>query len=129
MDNKVKEPSFEGLFEIDVVGELTNKKYSGSFKCKILNVKGRAMVSKHMAYLNGDVVHSLDPVTLKLHQQISYLRYSLIEYPDFWKKSDLGYELHDMNVIDAVYEKVIEFEENYLRQVWGDEHVDALKNG
>lgn len=129
MSESFKEPSTEGLFEINVKGDITGKQYSGQFKCKILNVKGRAAVAKHFAFLNGDIAKNLDPLILALHEQISFLRYCLVDYPDFWKKSDLGYDLHDENVIREIYNKCIDFEESYLKAVWGEEHVETLKNG
>lgn len=129
MSNLNKEPSMEGIFEVKVKGELTNKEYSGTFKCRILNAKLRAAAAKHKAFLNGENASNLDILTLSLHEQISYLRYALIEYPDFWKTSDLGYDLYDENVIQTVYESALAFEENYLRQAWGDEAVEKLKNG
>lgn len=59
---------------------------------------------------------------------ISYLRYTLNvkECPRWWKESDLGYEMYDENVVEAIYDKVLEHEVQWMRAVWGDEHVDQL---
>lgn len=127
--NKLRKdlPPMETTFQVEETGELTKKRYVGEFSCKIMNKKEQAMVAKHKAFLNGDMAQQLDFATLKLHHQISYLRYALTEYPLFWKNSDLGYELYDMNVIEAVYNQVLKFEEDWITQVWGPEAVKALK--
>lgn len=121
-------PSVEGEFQIDIEGELTKKRYLGEFTCKIMNKKERALVEKHKAYLNGEFAMQLDLVTLRYHHQVAYLRYALVKpYPKFWMNSDLGYELYDGNVVDEVYNKVLAFEEDWMRKVWGDEAIEKIK--
>lgn len=122
-----KLPATEGTFFIDVVGEMTNQTFKGEFSCKIPNLRDQALISKHRAYLNGDLVAYLDAPTLRLHQMISYLRYTLTKFPSFWKESDQGYELMDQNVIEDVYNKALEFEEEWMSTVWGKEKVEKMK--
>lgn len=125
--NKVL-PGSEGEFQIDVEGDLTKKRYLGEFTCKIMNRKERAMVDKHKAFLNGEYAMQLDPLTLIYHHKIAYLRYALIgPYPKFWQNSDLGYELYDENVVNAIYEEVLKFEEQWMRSIWGDEAIEKIK--
>lgn len=112
-------PDRESIFSIDIEGSITKKKYTGGFKCKIPSVKDQCFIGKHEAFLNGNLAEYLDPGILQLHKQLAYLRYTLLEYPDFWKKSDLGYDLLDQNVINEIYKKVIDFEENWLKTIWG----------
>jgi hypothetical protein len=108
-------------FQIQVQGIVTGKMYEGEFSSKIPNAKDQALIAKHRAMLNGGFDDGLDPGTLNLHYRISYLRYTLTQFPDWWKKSDLGYELYDINVIDEVYGKVLKFETDWMTAVWGEQ--------
>lgn len=122
-----KLPPTESEFFIDVRGETTGQQFKGSFTCKIPNLRDQALISKHRAYLNGDLVAYLDAPTLRLHQMISYLRYTLVTAPTFWKESDQGYELMDQNVIEEIYNKTLEFEEEWMQTIWGKDKIDDLK--
>jgi hypothetical protein len=55
---------------------------------------------------------------------IAYLRFTLIDTPLFWRNADLGYDLRDDNVIEAVYDEVMAFENEWLKKVWGEGDKD-----
>lgn len=115
--NEIPETTHE--FIIDLTGQVTNKRFLGEFKCKIPTFKDQAMIARHMNTLNGDNPMFLDPGIKKLNQMIAYLRFTLVESPSFWTKSDLGYDLRDFNVIEGVYDNVIAFENKWLESIWG----------
>lgn len=119
LGSDIPETTYDFIFES--TGKISKKRYIGEFSCKITNTKEQCLISKHRAFLNGPNADFLDPGTLKIHMKISYLRYALTDYPKWWKESDLGYELLDHNVIDEIYEKVIDFEKSWLKEIWGDE--------
>lgn len=120
-------PDTEFSFTVDAEGDVTKKRFVGEFTCKIPRKKEQCMIDKHRAFLNGSQPEFLTSDTLKFHHMISYLRYTLIEYPKFWKETDLGYELYDESVVQAVYDKVLEFEVDWLKEVWGEEAVLKLQ--
>jgi hypothetical protein len=121
-------PSTECDFIIEAEGEVTKKKFVGEFTCKIPRRKEQCLIDKHRAFLNGGMADQLSPETLRFHHMISYLRYTITESPKFWKESDLGYELYDENVVKAIYDKVLEFEIEWLKEVWGPEAVEKLQS-
>jgi len=122
-------PPMESEFDVDIQGEITKKRFLGTFSCSILNRKARALVDRHRVALNGPDPANLSMETLNLHHKISYLRFALTApYPKFWEDSDLGYGLYDGAVIDEVYSKVLAWEEEWMREVWGDDSVDELKD-
>lgn len=124
-DNLTELPSMEYEFFFEGEGSITKKPYKGEFSYKMPNTKVQCLIDKHFAFLNGDLAEFLNPGTVKVHRKIAYLRYTLIDFPKFWKTSDLGYELMDHNIIDEIYEKVIVFENDWLKQVWGTEEEDV----
>ena len=69
--------------------------------------------------LNGEFPVYLDGGVRKIHKMISYLRFTLVDAPKFWRDADLGYDLRDDNVIDAIYAEVMSFEEEWLKKIWG----------
>lgn len=106
-------------FQIDLVGQVTKKRFLGEFKCKIPTLKDQALIDKHLVMLNGDNPMYLSPGVLKMHKMIAYCRFTLTETPSFWTKADLGYDLRDFNVIEGVYDNVIAFENKWLESIWG----------
>ena len=112
-------PETEKTFTINVQGEITKQLYMGEFTCKILNKKERAFVSKHYAFLNGDMGDFLDPATKEFHQIIAYLRFAIVKFPSFWGTSDLGYALMDESPIIEVYKQVLNFENEWVDKIWG----------
>lgn len=119
-------PLTTGSFQVDMVGQVSKKRFLGDFGCRIPNLKDQALIDKHYAFLNGNLPEHLNSGTRKLHQMIAYLRFTLTDYPSFWLKSDLGYELMDLNVIEDIYNKVLEFENVWIKQMWGDD-AEILK--
>lgn len=122
-------PSSEHTFTIEETGETTKKRFVGEFTCRIPRRKEQCLIDKHRAFLNGNQADQLESTTLRFHHMISYLRYTLVteDCPKFWKESDLGYELYDTNIVKAIYDKVLEFEVEWLTAIWGEEAVSKLK--
>lgn len=122
-------PSTEADLQIDVVGEVTKKRFLGEFTAKIPRRKEQCQIDKHRAFLNGPQPEQLSPETLRFHHMISYLRYTIDDKnaPKWWKENDLGYDLYDENVVKALYDKVLDFEVEWLKEVWGEEAVAKLQ--
>lgn len=117
-------PEMETSFDIDVEGNVTQARYQGTFKFRIPNMRTRALADKERARLD-EGLEKLDETVKDFHTMIGYLRHTLVEAPDWWKKSDAGYDLFDANVITSVYVKVMEFEKNWLVQVWGEQSEEG----
>lgn len=121
-------PDMTHDFMLDSVGKISKHRWVGDFTCKIPNTKDKCLIGKHQAFLNGKMAEFLDVGTLDIHQKVAYLRFTLLEYPKFWRDSDLGYELVDHNVIEDVYVEVLAFEKKWLKEVWGDEYEETDGN-
>lgn len=117
-------PSMEFDFPFEGIGKITKKNYRGEFSYKMPNTKVQCLIDKHFAFLNGELAQYLDASTIKVHRKVAYLRYTLTDFPKFWKDSDLGYALMDHNIIDEVHAKVIVFENEWMGKVWGKDEVE-----
>lgn len=126
--NKLAEelPETTHEFQIDLIGRITKRRFMGEFKCKIPTIRDQALIAKHKAMLNGEFPVYLDASVHKIHNMIAYLRFTIVDAPLFWRSSDLGYDLRDDNIIEGVYDEVMAFENEWLKQIWGvaEETVD-----
>lgn len=122
MNNQI--PSTTKVFQIDIVGSVTKKRFLGDFECKIPTMKDQALIAKHEAMLNGEFPVYLNQGVLKLHKWIAYLRFTLINTPRFWQESELGYDLRDPNVVEEVYDQVLKFEQEWYNEIWGVEEFE-----
>jgi hypothetical protein len=128
MKNKIDElPDTTGEFSIDLIGSVTKKRFLGEFVCKLPTIKDQAKIAVYESSLNGEFPMNLNSGVLNIHKKIAYLRFTLIDIPKFWRDSDLGYDLRDPNIIDAVYTEVLSFEDRWVKDVWGEEVVDGQK--
>lgn len=120
-------PATEHDFQLDVVGSVTKKRFIGDFTCRIPTIKDQCSISKYKAFLDGDHPQHLEPGTMRIHKMISYLKYTLVgEFPKFWKDSEFGYDLRDINVISELYEKVLDFENKWIEELWGVEKEEEV---
>lgn len=121
-------PEMVNSFDIEIEGSLTKTKYSGNFSCQIPNLRTQALIAKHKAMLNAGLEDILDIATQNLHHMVSYLKYTLVEVPKFWEESACGYDLFDINVVEDIYNKVLEFEEAWSVSIWGDPKEEEKKS-
>ncbi len=117
-------PTMHQDFVLDKSGKITKHRWVGEFTCKIPNTKEKCLIAKHRAYLDGQFADFLDPATIMIHKKVAYLRFTLTDFPKWWRDNDLGYELMDHNIIEDVYDEVLKFEKVWLKEVWGDDYTD-----
>ena len=113
-------PSMEFSFSIDVKGSDTGQQFQGTFTYKRPNLRLKSNAAKLAARLNEDL-RNLDEDTKFIHDVLANLRFSLIQTPDWWQKSDFGLELYDTNVIFDIYKACIDFENAWSEKVWGNQ--------
>lgn len=113
-------PSMEKTFTIDVKGSDTGQQFSGTFTYKRPNLRAKSNAAKLAARLNEDL-KNLDEDTKFIHDVLANLRFSLIETPEWWQKSDFGLNLYDTNVIFDIYKACVDFENEWTEKVWGNQ--------
>ena len=114
-----KLPSMEYRFDINVLGEESKVNYFGNFLYKRPTIGEKSLIDQMRARLNGDLRTIDDNVALN-NEALSYLRFTLREYPDFWKESQFGFNLIDENVLLEIYNKVVQFEADWRKRVYGE---------
>ncbi|CAK0749583.1 hypothetical protein CCP1ISM_330006 [Azospirillaceae bacterium] len=113
-----KLPSMEHTFSISIVGSETGEVKDGTFTYKRLTLGKRMESAKMEARLREDL-KSL-PMDVNLYSEmISFLRFGLIVYPEWWKNSNFGIDLYDVNIVTGLWNEVQKFESEWEKQVKG----------
>jgi len=120
-------PSMEHTFTINIKGSETAQQFDGTFTYKRPNQRMKSEIAKTTARLNEEL-KGLDEDTLLVHRILASLRHTLIKSPEWWQKSDFGYELYDVNVIFEIFKACTNFENEWFEKVWGgDEKKEEAK--
>ena len=122
-------PKVNPNFELEPTkGDLTGHEYKGDFECKISNLRIQGQIDKYFKFLNGGMDATLDNHILKLHKMAAYCKFTLVQCPEWFEESDYGLDLYDFNILEAVYDKIIEKEEEWLSGVWGKKEESEEKD-
>jgi hypothetical protein len=124
MKKDMKLPDMEHKFHIQLVGEETKLNWTGDFLFRRPTLRERGMIEVLKTRLNNDLL-TIDPEIAAYNEATAYLRFTLREYPDWWKDSDMGGSLYDANVILEIYNKCIEFEARWREKVYGGRPADV----
>ena len=125
--NTYKLPSMEYRFEINIQGEESKVNYMGSFLYKRPSIGQKTLIEQMKSRLNGGLPNGINEDIALNNEAMAYLRFTLVEYPDFWKDSQFGFSLMDENVLLEIYNKVVLFEAEWRKKVYGE--PDGVKVG
>jgi len=124
----VKMPEMTTTFEIEVRGNETKSLFVGKFKYVRPTLGARTRIASTIARLNGDVENLNNFEIDQLNRSLAYLRHTIVESPEWWQNSLYGMELYDSNVVDAVYNKCIDFEEEWKLKVHSENVNDVMES-
>lgn len=116
-------PPMEHTFSIKTKGSDTGQMFEGTFTYKRPNLRSKSDISKEKSRLNADF-KNIEEDTAFLHSILATLKYTIINAPEWWVKSDLGFELYDLNVVLDVYKACQDFETKWRSEVWSEEEKE-----
>ena len=110
-------PSNESVFDIDVVGDTTFKKYDGQFTCRCVLTMGQkhAMELEKTRLLGNYANPTEDLVGIAII--FANLRAKVTDGPEFWKQSQGGTSIKDENVLVEIYNKILKAENEWREKV------------
>jgi len=111
-----KLPKMEKSFDIQINGVESKLLYNGKFVFLRPSLGAQSNIDVMHKRLNGDLI-TLKDNTFKFNEAVSYLRFALIEYPEWWKDSKFGHDLYDANVVIELYNKCMGFEEEFMSKL------------
>jgi len=99
-------PTTQSVFDFEFTSEL-GKKYDGQFLVHcVLNMRQKHVLELEKTRLLGNYANPTDELA-GIAVILSNLRSRIINGPTWWEQSDGGYNLADIDVLTALYNKVI----------------------
>jgi len=112
-------PSMEHEFSFELKGEESQKFWKGNFKYERPNLGKRASIEKMKEKLSEGIYTLPEDVRLFYHY-VSTLKYGLTKWEEWWEKDmSFGLTSIDMNVVQALYDECMEFEDKWELKVYG----------
>lgn len=112
-----KLPPMDFDFDIQITGAETGELFIGHFKYRRPSLGTRSRITAMRARMNGDLT-TLDEDTQDFNHAISWLRFTLDDYPQWWSDASYGMDLHDANVVAEIYNRCMDFETKWKERVF-----------
>lgn len=109
-------PKMNHNFDINVNGKETGVTFVGNFRYKRPSLGDRSRIEVMLRRLSGDLF-TIDQNIQLFNEAVSHLKYTLEEFPDWWKESNFGLDLYDSNVVIEIYNECMSYEENFLKKL------------
>jgi hypothetical protein len=122
-----KLPSMEHKFSIQIQGSDTQQMFIGEFMYRRPNIAEKSMIEQMRVRLNGDLKTLSNDVAIN-NEALSYLKFTIKEAPEWWSNSNHGASLHDENVLFEIYNKVIVFEAEWRKKVYGGKSEEVSES-
>lgn len=119
-------PLNETTFFISVEDPNTKQKLEGNFTYKRPSLGKELAIQTTVARSVGDV-QGLSSEVKGMFFIMAFLEHCIISSPDWWKKSNNGQDLYDVNIILKIFDKCKEFDQQYQKNVFGDDPKDITK--
>jgi len=109
-------PKNEKTFNFEAVGDLTGKKYEGTFTVKcVLTIGDRRRLELEKSRQLGDMKNPTQDL-IAIAIMSSNLLIRVIDGPDWWKQL-LGEDLIDQEILPALYSKVLDQEDAWRKEL------------
>ena len=110
-------PKNEKSFLFEYIGEITGRKYEGTFTVKcILNMAEKRILEIEKSSISADLSNPTDNLSA-ISSIISNLRVRVVKSPDWFKQSILTLDLLDEDVYLELYRKCLDQSDEWLREV------------
>lgn len=110
-------PKNEATFHFSAEGDTTPKTFEGEFTVICVpNILQRRSIEIEKSRLMADLTNPTGKLT-GLAAVLANLRVRILEGPQWWNDSAGGYNFKDENVLVALYEKVMEQEDEWRTKV------------
>lgn len=103
-------PPQEHTFTIQVIGMKSGQTFEGSFTYARPTLGVNIQIGKTKAFITGGL--PVDPDTDAVVEMLATLRHTIVKYPEWWKESEFGSKMQDLNVLFEIMTKCNEFEKS-----------------
>lgn len=110
-------PKNQKSFDINITGEDTSIVYKGTFTVKCsLTMREKHQLELERTRLTADYRNPSSGL-LVIAAALATARVKIVEGPAWWKDSDSGADLRDENVIYAIYDKCVDTEIEWRKEL------------
>jgi hypothetical protein len=110
-------PKNQKSFEISHIGEVTGKKYEGTFTVKcVLNLADKRKVEIERSSISADLNNPTENLSA-IASVVSNLRVRVVESPDWFKQSISNLDILDEDVLIEVFSKCLSKSDEWLAEV------------
>jgi hypothetical protein len=110
-------PKNQKSFQLDYTGELTGKRYEGTFTVKcVLNMAEKRKLEIERSGLSADLTNptgNLNAISLV----VSNLRVRVTDAPDWFKQAIITLDILDEDVLFELYSKSLDKSEEWISEV------------
>lgn len=124
MKKEYKLPNMEHRFKIQLTGEESGINWAGEFLYRRPTLRERTMIEVMRKRMGGDLM-TIDAEVAGYNEAVSYLRFTLKEYPEWFRDTDMGGDLYDGNVVLEIYNKCVAFEAEWRKKTFGGNAEDV----
>lgn len=111
-------PSMEHTFTVSIKGSSTGRVWDGTFTFQVPTLRAESQIEKTRIRLNEGL--SLSEDIDFLHEMVAFLAHTLIETPEWWKRSGTTMDIHDLNVYTELYQECTKFRKEWREKVWSE---------
>lgn len=109
-------PTTEAVFDFDFTSDL-GKKYDGQFTVRcLLNMRQKHLLELEKTRLLGNYSNPTDELA-GIAIILSTLRARIVDAPEWWKQSDGGYNITDVDALSALHDKVLVAEVEWRKKL------------
>lgn len=119
-----KMPSMEHRFNVNIKGDESGVVFVGDFLYKRPTNTEKVLIETMRARMCSDLLN-INQEIFDFNIAASHLKFTLKEFPDWWKDSDFGGNLYDQNVVSELYKKVQDFETNFKKKLTSGDPKDV----
>lgn len=110
-------PKNEKTFDVDVVGDTTGVKYQGQFTVLcVLDMEGKHTLELEKTRLMADYANPSRGL-FGIATSLATIRAKVVSSPAWWKNTSDGATIKDENVIFDIYDKCIEMEKEWRKEL------------
>lgn len=103
-------PPQEHTFTVQIKGSQSGQTFEGSFTYARPTLGVNIQIGKTKAFILGGL--PVDADTDAVADMMATLRHTLVKFPDWWKESDYGSKLLDLNVLFDLMKQCNDFEKS-----------------
>jgi hypothetical protein len=110
-------PKNQKSFEINHIGQVTGKKYEGTFTVKcVLNLADKRKVEIERSSLSADLNNPTESLSA-IASIVANLRVRVVDSPDWFKQALVSLDLLDEDVLVEIFSKSLDKSEEWLSEV------------